>query len=271
MAARVQRIHLRSVGSTNSYAQEGARTTFDPSAITLVTAQEQTAGRGRRGRSWLSTAVGDDITATFAFVVPPAALITAYQLSPLMSLITRRALAAHGIPSAIKWPNDVILGGCRKAGGILCEMDSARGHLWAALGLGLNVNSLPDDLGVARPAWPLTTLRAETGRELSVPALTDTLAAEFAAALPLFLTAGFAPFQSEYEGASVLLGKRVTFSDGAAVVDGLAESIAGDGRLMIRVERRDGKEVPDAPPVGYLSGEVSGVMLSPTHSVQGST
>jgi pyridoxine 5-phosphate synthase len=107
-----------------------------------------------------------------------------------------------------------------------------------AHGLGLNVNSEPASLGVDRPVWPLTTLRAEAGgRSYDVAAMTASLVDEMASALPVFFAHGFAPFQAEYERRSVLLGRRVKFTDGpGAVVVGRAVSIGDDGRLYIRVE-----------------------------------
>ena len=193
------RRHLASVDSTNTYAKTHAAQ-FDAGAVTVVTTDEQTAGRGRKvvvkpdeaaagalktvERTWHSAPTGRDVTATFAFLVPPAALPTAYQLSPLIALVTRRVLRAHGIDCLIKWPNDLLLGGRRKFAGILCELEAVSGGAhWAALGIGINVNSSAEDLGAvvgARPVWPLTTLRSETGREHDVAGLTDALVDAFA-------------------------------------------------------------------------------------------
>jgi BirA family biotin operon repressor/biotin-[acetyl-CoA-carboxylase] ligase len=250
---RTARVHLPTVGSTNTYAKENLAN-FDSDAITVITADEQTSGRGRLGRQWNST--GEDITATFCFMVPAVNLPTAYQLSPLMALVARRALHQHGVQAQVKWPNDLIVSGCKKVGGILCEMDSYNGHFWACLGLGLNVNSEAEALGVERPIWPLSTLKTEyPALTLPVPALIDALVREFAQALPTFLSSDFAPFQSEYESASLLLGKRIRFRVSAGqVVQGKAEAIANDGQLMVQ---QDG----ETEATGFLSGEVSGVEL----------
>jgi BirA family biotin operon repressor/biotin-[acetyl-CoA-carboxylase] ligase len=185
--SRVVRVHLAEVGSTNTYAKEHARG-FDAGAVTVVTADAQTLGRGRMDRTWVSGA--GDIKATFAFRLPPASLPTAYQLSPLLAVAARRALRtlrgggasdAPALDVGLKWPNDLIAGGCRKLGGILCELeDVGQGGFCAVLGVGINVNSTPEALDVARPVWPLTTLRAELGRDSDVGALTDALVASFA-------------------------------------------------------------------------------------------
>ena len=275
MAARlfVVRKHFASLPSTNTTAKElAARGDLSPDALTVVTADEQTAGRGRLGRAWTSSR--DDVKATFCFRVPLHCLAFAYQLSPLMALVACRVIERHAragplaagavgaggaaVAPTIKWPNDIIVGGGRKAGGILCELESAGGgggggqEHWAALGLGLNVNSMPETLDVKRAAWPLSTLRAETGgRAWDVAAITDDLATELAGALQSFLADGFAPFCAEYEARSLLLGKVIRFEDGGKPVQGRVSRIGADGRLYIEgAEER-----------GFLSGEVSGVEL----------
>ena len=174
----VVRRHFETIDSTNTFAKTHAKE-FDQDAITVISADEQTAGRGRMGRTWISS--GKDIKVTFAFRIPAAAMKSAYQLSPFLSVVARRAFAQNGIDVQIKWPNDLIIGGCRKLGGILCEMESVPGgSYFAVLGIGININSTPEALGVARPVWPLTTLRAETGKEQDVTKLLEDLIAAFA-------------------------------------------------------------------------------------------
>jgi BirA family biotin operon repressor/biotin-[acetyl-CoA-carboxylase] ligase len=261
MALPIARVHLSSVDSTNSWAKRSSAQ-LAPGSLTVVTATEQTAGRGRGARAWVSSG-GDDIKVTFAFGLSRSQVPTAYLLSPLLSVTARRALAARGVACQIKWPNDLLVGGCRKVGGILCELESLQGsgggaEYLAVLGLGLNVNSLPEALGVARPAWPLTTLRAEAGgAALDAPALLEALVQHFAEALPQFLAAGFAPFRAEYEAGSVLLGRRVRMQhgEGGGEVEGVATGVAEDGRLLVL---EDGA----AAPRGFLSGEVSGLQLA---------
>jgi len=300
----VVRKHFASLPSTNALARElAAARQLSPDALTVVTADEQTAGRGRLGRSWTSSR--DDIKATFAFRVPRHAMAQAYQLSPLMAVVACRAVARHGggaarhgVAPRIKWPNDVIVGGARKAGGILCELESdpSGDGAWAALGLGLNVNSMPEALKVERAVWPLSTLRAESreGFSWDAAALLDELCAEMRDALHAFLWTGaeggagggagaaasaggsggggsgsgspfgpvsslFAPFQAEYERLSVLLGRVIRFADGGRLVQGRAVRIGADGRLFIQEEAAAGGA--GAEPRGFLSGEVAGVEL----------
>ena len=258
---KVNRVHLKTVDSTNTWAKRNV-SSLESGALTVITASEQTAGRGRGERTWVSRGE-EDIKLTFAFTLPASQIPRAYLLSPLLSVTSRRALSARGIAgSQIKWPNDLLFGGCRKVGGILCEMEGPlgpSGDFFAALGIGLNVNSLPEALGVVRPVWPLSTLRAELGQPLDCEGLVEALVQEFSQALPVFFEAGFAPFKGEYDSGSALLGKRVRMlhapvGGGAGVaVQGVVEGFGDDGRLLLRGE---GGRVTE-----YLSGEVSGIEL----------
>src|SRR3954469_11442378 len=141
------RLHLRSVGSTNARARELAEQGAPHG--TLVTASEQTAGRGRQGRSW---------------VTPPGSAIAASvilrsfdELLPLRAGLAVADLA--GDSARVKWPNDVWLEG-RKVAGILAE---ARNGGWVVLGIGVNVALDPATLppGVAEIAGTLGRRPAE--------------------------------------------------------------------------------------------------------------
>ena len=124
------RVHRRATGSTNDDARALARDGAPHGA--LVTAGEQTAGRGRRGRSWSA--------------VPGDALLMSIVLRDVPELLTLRvAIAvarACGDDTQIKWPNDVLLDG-RKVAGILCE--GTAGQSWAIAGIGVNTGAPPPD------------------------------------------------------------------------------------------------------------------------------
>ena len=278
----IVRKHFASLPSTNSTAKEFASSgQLSPDALSVFTCDEQTAGRGRLGRLW--TSGRDDIKATFAFLVPPHVLPYAYQLSPLLALVACRVIQRHAIAdplrahvsARIKWPNDILVGDCRKVGGILCELESTTGgNCWAALGLGLNVNSMPDDLGIERANWPLSTLKNETKEvQWDVSQILDDLCKELVLVLQQFLAvpngamrSGFVPFLAEYESLSVLMGKNIRFNDGETPVEGRVTRIGEDGRLYIKT--KSDKTQSDASNSnaieherGFLSGEVTGVEI----------
>jgi BirA family biotin operon repressor/biotin-[acetyl-CoA-carboxylase] ligase len=260
----INRIHLSTVPSTNSFARAEAAS-FDLKALTVITADEQTAGRGRGARTWVSSGA-DDIKLTFAFGVPRTRVANAYLLSPLLSIAAVRALKKTGITTAgVKWPNDIVMGGARKVGGVLCEMEGfSGGDFFVALGIGINVNSTPETLAVPRAQWPLTTLLSEardnSGKvPIDIKLLTETLVSEFAAVLPTFSENGWTSFREEYARASVLLGRRITFAVDAPgssekkMASGIAEAFADDGSLLLRNAEGEIQS--------FLAGEVAGIML----------
>ncbi len=155
------RLHLRETGSTNDRAR--ALAAAGTPHGTLVTAREQTAGRGRWGRTWVGP--------------PGRALLMSLvlrELDPLLPLRAGLAVAdLAGEPARVKWPNDVWLDG-RKVAGILVEARPQSG--WAVLGIGINVavevGELPAELREtrrharprvrtsSRPRWPSSCARS---------------------------------------------------------------------------------------------------------------
>src|SRR4051795_12491243 len=124
------REHHETLGSTNDRARELAE--GGAAHGTLVTAAEQTAGRGRQGRSW---------------VTPPgtaiAASVVLREFDDLLPLRAGLAVAdLAGDSALVKWPNDVLLDG-RKVAGILVE---ARAPDWAVVGIGVNVTGVPAEV-----------------------------------------------------------------------------------------------------------------------------
>ena len=132
------RLHLRRTGSTNDQAR--ALAAAGAPAGTLVTASEQTAGRGRQGRTW-SAPPGEALLLS----------LVVRALDPLLPLRAGLAVAdLAGADAEVKWPNDVLLGG-RKVAGVLVEGRPQEG--WAVVGIGVNlaVRAFPPELaGIAR-------------------------------------------------------------------------------------------------------------------------
>jgi BirA family biotin operon repressor/biotin-[acetyl-CoA-carboxylase] ligase len=153
-----------SAGSTNALALEAAQAGAADGCVYV--ADEQTAGRGRGGHGWHSTA-GDGLYVT-VLVRPRIALAEALWLSLSTGLAVQAAIAAvTGLKADIRWPNDLLLGG-RKCAGILVETAAiaARAEMpamlrYAAIGVGVNVNheSFPAELSELA-----TSLRRESGR-----------------------------------------------------------------------------------------------------------
>ena len=192
----------------------------------VVIAEEQTAGRGRIKRAWLS---------------PKGSIALSIILYPslvyLPSLIMVASLAAvhcikkvTGLKSQIKWPNDVLVNG-KKVCGILIESDvkgSSVNH--AIIGTGINVNLRLSDFPEISPT--ATSLSDELGRDVSRLDMIRCLLAE-TERLYLTLPTGGAVYQ-EWRDNLVTLGKKVQVSSGETTYKGVAESVASDGSLLLR-------------------------------------
>lgn len=227
----VPELHLfQTIKSTNDYAarraEEGAP------AGTLVLAEHQSAGRGRRGRAWLAPP-GTALLLSMVYRLP-AAKGGAPGTAPLrVGLAVAEALEDVGAHCTIKWPNDVLLDG-RKVAGVLCEasMTTAGGRVIA--GVGVNVRQRPDD-------WPaelrphVTSLAHALGRPVELASVAESLVARMLDLRDVVSRALDDDMLRRLAARDALCGHAVT-------VDGLdagrADGINGDGAL--RVVRPDG-------------------------------
>ncbi len=211
------RLHLRRVDSTNLRAR--ALAAAGAPHGTLVTASEQTAGRGRQGRSWIAPA-GSALLASLIVREPP----------PLLSLAAGVAVAAvaerldrERRRAAVKWPNDVLLDG-RKVAGILVEGRPQAG--WAVLGIGLNVAVELDALGAGLGARSATLGLPAAERERALSELLSELRRALSLDADAVLT--------ELRGRDALDGRPVSWAQGA----GTGAGIDREGRLRVRVGER---------------------------------
>lgn len=197
----------------------------------LLAANEQTAGRGRRGRRWHSP---PGCGALFSLGLPlarPARELSG--LSIVAGVAAVRALRALGAAdAALKWPNDLLLHGA-KLGGILAETRAQGAGSAAVIGIGVNWRRAPGL--AARLRRGIAAL--EDGLQPLPPrnAVIGALAREVLAALRAFDTAGFDPFRSDWNALHAYAGKalRVRLADGR-VLAGVAAGLAADGALQLR-------------------------------------
>ena len=224
--------YLPECGSTNAYVKEHFEE-FGP--VGAVYTENQTAGRGRLGRSWVN-AEGKALYYTVAIREPLAQPAT---LPLLASLAVRTQLKLrYGVDCQIKWPNDLLLNG-KKIVGILCgigiNLAQPQSYFDAAdlpHGTSLALQGAAVDLSTD-PAW-------------LAEGLTDF---GFDRSLYTFARDGFAPFREEYKAACINLGRRVTFDlpDGSQGA-GEAVDVDAEGRLVVRT---------DAGEQHVFTGEVS--------------
>ncbi len=143
------------VGSTNDVAAKASASAANDGLVVL--AEEQTAGRGRRGRTWSAPAGSAILMSVLMF--PPPPLDDPAWLTAWGAVAVAEVVEAHtGQPASIKWPNDVRVRG-RKVAGILVERGGG-----AVVGIGLNVRTTPEDFpeGLRGSAASLACLRGET-------------------------------------------------------------------------------------------------------------
>jgi BirA family biotin operon repressor/biotin-[acetyl-CoA-carboxylase] ligase len=229
---------LDACGSTNTELLRAARPVDCTERPRLLVAEEQTAGRGRRGRRWLS-ALGSGLALSLRrdFAQPPRDLAA---LSLVAGVATARALRALGArETRLKWPNDLLIGGA-KLGGILVETRSARGTAGAAvaavIGIGINLRAAA---GLSTRLRRRVAALEDTLTPLpSRNALAARIAVELHGALQVFEASGLNGFRSEWEALDAHRGSRlrVRMADGS-VLAGIAEGLAEDGGLQLRTAR----------------------------------
>ncbi|HUT97394.1 MAG TPA: biotin--[acetyl-CoA-carboxylase] ligase [Dehalococcoidales bacterium] len=228
-----------SLTSTNDIAKREAKKGAREG--TVVLAEEQTAGRGRIKRAWLSPK--GSISLSIILHPTPAQL-------PSLIMVASLAVAhciekVSGLEAQIKWPNDVLING-KKVCGILIESD-VRGNAvdHAVIGIGLNVNLKAADFPEITAT--ATSLSEEVGSELSRREIIRCLLVE-AESLYLALPEGDSVFR-EWRDRLVTLGKEVEVSSGKTSYRGVAESVASDGSLLLRQ--------PDGRLIKIVAGDVS--------------
>lgn len=211
------------VGSTNEAALYAAAGGAAPGM--LVLAEEQSSGRGRKGRSWLSTK-GKSLTVSLLL----GAARKDEGLTAIMALAVVRALEGSVNGLAIKWPNDIVLGE-RKLGGILAE---SRGE-FVAIGLGLNVNEKAGELP-PEIAGEATSMRVAARKRFDRGLVLCRILEEFERLYDGFLENGFARYHDEIERHLLHLGERVVIDVGGATIDGTMTGITNEGYVCLEVD-----------------------------------
>lgn len=231
-------VYRESCDSTMNLARREAEAGADEG--TVIIAEEQTAGRGRFGRSWVSPA-GKNLYLTM--VARPVAdrLRVLSMAAPLA--VCHAVREVTGLRPVIKWPNDVLIDG-RKLSGVLIESEIAGTDVrFSLIGMGVNVDldvaSAPDIASIA------TSLLEETGKEVSRETVLATLLNRFEVLYGSPVPALVDAWRSHLE----TLGREVTVTIGGESHHGSAEDVDGHGNLILRLA--DGQRMT------FEAGEVS--------------
>lgn len=237
--------HFFKVDSTNTVAMRLGEEGEAHGSVVL--AEEQTAGRGRAGRTWTSEkSAGIHCTILLRPPIPPA---YAPMLTLVAGLAARDAAAEEldALPD-IRWPNDLLVNG-KKFCGILTEMHAEPDRMhWAVIGIGINVNQTKMTAELSEIA---TSLRIETGKVHSRLELLIRLLRHLDRYYNQFLVEGAGPIVRRFaEVSSYFQGKRVRISTAIETFTGTTAGLESSG--VLRVARDDGRGIEP-----ILSGDVA--------------
>lgn len=233
-----------SINSTNLQVKLDAENGAKQGA--LVVADMQTAGRGRRGRSWSSPA-GTNVYFTL-LLKPEYAADKASTVTLVMALAVAEGIRETcGVEAGIKWPNDIVIKG-KKVCGILTEMSVERDYIhYVVIGVGINVGKQEFAPEVAATA---TSLWQECGRKVPRAALVANIMKAFETYYELFLeTLDMTGLIEDYNRLLVNSGKEVRVLDPKGEFTGVSRGITRTGELLV--------ELPDGTVTQVYAGEVS--------------
>lgn len=248
------------IGSTNTTLLERARQSpADALVPALLVAEQQTAGRGRQGKTW-HTGIGDALT--FSLALPLAmrdwsglSLAVGLALADALDPIVDAATAGQPPRLGLKWPNDLLLRDAdpgsptigRKLGGILIETVQAGAQRIAVIGMGLNVRVLPPEALPPGLSWGRAAVQ-ELWPGADAPAVLARVLPPLVQVLRSFERDGFAPLRAGFSRRDVLAGRAVTTTL-PGLPQGVADGVDASGTLWLRTA--DGTRHPVA------SGDVS--------------
>lgn len=240
--------HFPELDSTQTKAKELASRGHPEG--TLVIAEEQTAGRGRMGRSWVSGKGG----IWFSLILRPQ---MSPQNVPLLALTLSLAIAKAieeklQVPTGVKWPNDVMAEvpgkgkKFKKICGILTEMSAETERVdWVVTGIGINANNpLPKELQETG-----VTLSEATGLEIDRVSLLQAVLEKAEAYYCRLMNKGFALLRKEYLAKSILKNQSVTVSNEKERFEGTFSGIGQDGSLILLTRSRE--------QISFHSGDVT--------------
>lgn len=211
----------------------------------VITAEEQTAGRGRLGRQWTTPKF---TSIAFSLVLKPR--IKPAQ-APGITIVMGTAVCSAlkkltSLDVGIKWPNDIIINN-KKVCGILTEMNAeidAVNFIVAGVGINVNINKFPDELSEIA-----TSLMLETGREVSRKEVLAAVLTEFEMLYNEFKQNGLKDIIEQFKNYSVTLGRQVKVISINETFEGEAVDITSDGILIVKTSDGTMKKV--------VSGDVS--------------
>ncbi len=219
---------LETIDSTNAEARRRA-VSGDAGRLWIV-AGEQSAGRGRRGRGWVSPT--GNLHAS-ALLIDPCPQRRSPQMGFVAGVALVRAAADLGAARVrLKWPNDLLIGAAKCAGILLEGSALPDRRLACVVGIGVNCLHAPEGVG-----YPTVTLRRDDGRAIEASALLERIFARFDEALDLWAAGeGFPAVRAAWLDHAAGLGTVVRIDGVGGRREGVFEGLDADGRLLFRGE-----------------------------------
>jgi len=231
------REHHHVMTSTQDRAQE-LISTLEVGKCYVVTADEQTKGRGTHGRSWFSPAYAS-LHATFVFPFPNHQENLLNHLPQVVAYAVLKTLKTYGLEAKIKWINDVLLDE-KKICGILCEsgrLAHLPGYNGVLVGVGINVNLSQDACDALDQ--PATSLMLALNKKMDIDEVLKTLTIYLFEHINVLLEEGFAPFFKIISKKMAFIGEKVKVQlddDAQSMKEGRLVGIDEQGRLLLEWE-----------------------------------
>jgi len=225
---QVRHFHFPKIDSTNTWAKLNLER-WSVEGMTLVTASEQTQGRGRFNRSWVSPK-DRNIYASFCIFLNELRQDDG-QIPQLLAFSAMQVLASYGIISTIKWPNDLLVEG-KKIAGILCETTRYENKTGIICGIGLNVNMTSEEIsGIDQPACSMFIAKDHL---FSVEEVTERLILTLVENWQVFACQTFHPFFNKFRNCShYQTGDEIYVVDGLKRFAGKFMQLNEDGSMSI--------------------------------------
>lgn len=244
---QIDSIHFSSIPSTNDWVKEHYRE-LHPKRLSCITAGEQTAGRGRAGKTWISPK-DLNLYMTLYFTLPsPCHCLS--NLAQLLSISCCKTLEQLKFHPKIKWPNDLLLDN-KKVAGILCELVTLEQSVGVILGIGLNVNM--GDTVLQQVNQPATSLQEISGHTFSLPSIQERLTTLFLEDLSLLQQRGFSSFYSYYNERLSYKNSLCLWKEGGKEQQIHCLGVSQEGALLA--------SLPSGELLHIMSGEIRPVFL----------
>ncbi|WP_372846968.1 biotin--[acetyl-CoA-carboxylase] ligase [Pontiella sp.] len=219
------------LGSTNACLKERLLQGFEIPSGLIIAAREQTAGRGRSDRRWLSAP--DTNLCCSIYIGTAAELRAVPSLTMAVALAVAELLNALDIAAAPKWPNDVLVGE-KKICGILSERVEHRGNAGIVVGIGLNVNMTSEEAAaIDRPA---TSMLIEGGQAHEPASVLEALFPRLDHWIGAWQSGGFSALRKTWTQKAGPIGKPLCVHDGSIKKSGTLAGFGDHGELLLQTE-----------------------------------